>query len=472
MHSISSNDLDTLRGSLHGGATGPADAAFDDARQVWNAAVDRRPAVVVHCADVQDVVTALAFAREHSLPVCVRGGAHSVGGGGVVEGGVVVDLRSLNQVTVDPVSRRARVGGGALLGELDAATQAHGLAAPAGVVSHTGIGGLTLGGGMGWLTRTAGLTIDNLVSAQVVTADGRVLRAAPDENPDLLWALRGGGGNFGAVTELELRLHRVDPMVDFAMLFWPLGRGAEMLRVARELIPGLSRDLNVIVGALHAPPAPFVPVEHQRQPCYVLMATGFGAPDAHAELLARIRATAPPAFELVTPMPYVALQQLIDEPNAWGGYHYEKACYVEELTDAAIDVIAEHVARTTSPDSLVLFYRLDEAYSEVAEEDTAFSGGRSPRYAGFIVGGTLQEEQLGAERAWVRAFWEALRPHSIGVGSYINGEAEFEDERVRASFGPEKYARLEQVKGRYDPDNVFRPGANIKPARAAATPVG
>jgi hypothetical protein len=464
MTQITTSDLDLLRNSFTGRVTGPADAAYDDARRVWNANIDHRPAVVTHCLNADDVVTALAFAREHDLQVSVRAGAHSMSGAAVAEGGLVVDLSALNQVTVDPAARRARVGGGALLGDLDAATQAHGLAVPAGLVSHTGVGGLTLGGGMGWLSRMAGLTIDNLVAAQVVTADGRIVRAAEEENPDLLWALRGGGGNFGVVTEFEFRLHAVDPMVNFAMVFWRLDRGGEVLRLARALVPQLPRDLNIIVGALNAPPAPFVPEEHQLQPGYVLLVTGFGSPESHAEVLTRIRAAVPPAFEFATPMPYVALQQLIDEANAWGNHCYDKGCYLEELTDEAIDIITEHVPRKTSPASLLLLYRLDEAYCETPEGDTAFSGGRSARYAAFIIGASPVPELLDSERAWVRGLWEGLRPHMTGIGSYINGETDFEDDRVRASYGPDKYTRLAEIKAMYDPDNIFRLGANIRPA--------
>jgi hypothetical protein len=464
MTQTASSDLDLLRRSFSGVVTGPGDLGYDDVRRVWNADIDRRPAVVAQCLGAGDVVTALAFAREHGLGVSIRSGAHGMSGAAVVDGGLVIDLRDLNHVTVDPVARRARVGGGALLGDLDAATQAHGLAVPAGLVSHTGVGGLTLGGGMGWLTRQAGLTVDNLVAAQLVTADGRVLRAAEDENPDLLWALRGGGGNFGVVTKFEFRLHEVGPMVQFAMLFWPLDRGAEVLRLADDVIATLPRELNVVFGALNAPPAPFVPAEHQLQPGYAMLVSGFGSEESHADAVSRIRDALPPAFEFATPMPYVALQQLIDEGNAWGNHCYDKGCYLEELTDEAIAVITEHVRRKSSPASLLLFYRLDEAYSETGEDETAFSGGRSPCYAVFMIGVAPVPELLGAERAWVRDMWEALRPHTAGVGSYVNAMTDFEDDRVRASYGPEKYARLAQIKATYDPDNVFRLCANIKPA--------
>ena len=438
-------DLEALRASMKGSVIDRDDPAYDDARKVWNADIDRRPAVIARCESPADVAAGLAFAREQGLEIAVRGGAHSMPGSSTVDGGLVIDLSPLNQVAVDPVAKRVRIGGGALLGDLDAATQAHGLAVPAGVVSHTGIGGLTLGGGMGWLTRLAGLSIDNLVSAEVVTADGRILRADENEHPDLFWAIRGGGSNFGVVTEFEFRLHEVGPIVHLGLLFWGLEDGPAALRLARDVIPTLPREFGVIFGGLNAPPAPFVPEQYQHQPGIALMVTGFGSAEEHAEVVARIRQTLAPRFDLVDSMPYVALQQLLDEANAWGFHGYDKGAYLEELSDEAIQGVMEHLPRKSSPMSVLLFYRLDGAYSEVGEDDTAFSGGRSPRYAVFIIGVCPVPELLPAERVWVRSLWEALSPHAIGVGSYVNAMAEFEDDRVRASYGP-KYERLASIK--------------------------
>jgi FAD/FMN-containing dehydrogenase len=457
-------DLEALRASMKGSVIDRDDPTYDDARRVWNADIDRHPTVIARCESPADVAAALAFAREQGLPIAVRGGAHSTPGSSTVDDGLVIDLSPLNQVTVDPEAKRVRVGGGALLGDLDAATQAHGLAVPAGVVSHTGVAGLTLGGGMGWLTRLAGLSIDNLVSAEVVTADGRVLRADDNENRDLFWAIRGGGGNFGVVTEFEFRLHEVGPMVQLGLLFWGLEDGAAALRLARDVIPTLPREVNIIIAGLHTPQAPFVPEQYQHQPGVALMVTGFGSAEVHAEALAGIRAALPPRFEMVDSLPYVALQKMLDEANDWGFHCYDKGSYVEDLSDEAIQVVMEHLPRKSSPLSALLFYRLDGAYSETGEDDTAFSGGRSPRYAMFIVAVCPTPELLTAERAWVRSFWEALRPHSIGAGSYVNAMGEFEDDRVRASYGPAKYERLARIKREYDPENVFHRNANIKPA--------
>jgi hypothetical protein len=456
--------LETLRSGMSGSVIGPSDGDYSEARKVWNADIDRRPAVIARCATPADVASAILFAREHGLEIAVRSGAHSMWGASTVDDGLVIDLSPMNQVTVDPVARRARVGGGALLGDLDAAAQVHGLAAPAGVVSHTGVGGLTLGGGMGWLTRQAGLTIDNMVSAQVVVADGRILRAAEDENADLFWAIRGGGGNFGVVTEFEFQLHEAGPMVQFGFFFWGLEQGPAALRLIRDVVPTLPRELGVIIGALNAPPAPFVPEEHHFRPGYALLVTGFGDVDVHHQALARIRDELPPLFEFVTPMPYVELQKMLDEANGWGLYGYDKGAYVEDLSDGAIDVITTHVPEKNSPLSVALMYRLDHAYSEVGEHETAFSGGRSPRYAMFIIGVCPTPELLPAERTWVRSFWESLLPHTTAQGMYVNAITEYDDPRVQFAYGEAKYDRLARIKAEYDPGNVFHRNVNIKPA--------
>ncbi len=465
MTHTASRGIEELRGAMDGPVVVPGDPDFDDRRRVWNAGIDRRPSLIARCASAADVVEALGLARQQQLEVSVRGGAHNSAGTAVCDDGVMIDLSQLNEVTVDPGTRRARVGGGALLGDLDAATQAHGLAVPAGLVSHTGVGGLTLGGGMGWLTRQFGLTIDNLAAAEVVTADGRVLRAADDQNPDLFWAIRGGGGNFGVVTSFEFRLHEVDPMVDFGLFFWSLDQGAEALQLARDVTASMPPGINAVIGALNAPPAPFVPPQHHFAPGYAMMLTGFGAAEQHAQLGAEIRRRMPPLFDLITPMPYVELQKLLDEANAWGLRAYEKGTYIKDLSDEVIGVVTEQVPGKNSPMSLLLFYRLDGAYSQVGDDETAFSGGRSPRYGTFIVGVAPDADLLAADRRWVRDTWGALRPHAIGSGDgYVNGTVDYENDRVRGSYGAEKYERLAKIKAEYDPGNVFHLNANIAPA--------
>ena len=286
------------------------------------------------------------------------------------------------------------------------------------------------------------------------------------QNTDLFWALRGGGGNFGVVTEFEFALTPVGPMLEFSMLFYPQEQGAEAMRVVRDVVATLPREANLVLAAVNAPPAPFVPPEHHFRPGYAVMLAGFGAPEEHAATADRVRSGLAPLFEMSTPMPYTALQQLIDEATAWGMHGYEKGAYLPALTDQVIDVVAEHVAAKPTPLSQAVFYVLDGAYSEVADDATAFGGGRSPRIAIFIVGETLDAAEQPRVRAWARAFHEAVAPFALSNGVYVNSMSGDDDHRIRATFGP-KYDRLAQVKAQYDPANVFHRNANIVPAVAA-----
>jgi FAD/FMN-containing dehydrogenase len=458
-----SGGIDALRAEMDGPVLALGDEGYDDARRLWNAAIDRRPAVIAQCASAADVAAAVRFARAEGLEIAVRGGAHSIPGLSSCDGGLVIDLHRMNAVTVDPEARRARVQGGALLADVDAATQAHGLAVPAGLVSHTGVGGLVLGGGMGWLTRMSGLSIDNLLGAEVVLADGRVVRADDREHPDLFWALRGGGGNFGVVTEFEFRLVQAGPMVQFGLFFWPDDQGVQALRMARDLAAGLPRTMYLMpVAAFTAPPAPFVPAEHHGRAGHAVLLVGFGDPAEHQAVVDRLHATLPPLFEVVSPMPFTTLQQLLDEANAWGFASYDKSGYFADLTDDMIDILAEQAPRKTSPMSLLLFYRLDEAYCEVDEDATAFGGGRTARWAGLFVGMTPTAETLSAERDWIRSLHQALRPHMIGAGTYVNATDPQNPGEAAASYGP-KFERLAAVKATYDPANVFHRNVNIAP---------
>lgn len=464
MAQVISQDVESLRQEVAGQVLVPGDDDYDAARAVWNGGIDRHPAVVVRPVRPTDVSAAIAFARAHDLELAVRGGAHSTSGNCVVEGGLMVDLSLMRDVTVDPEARRCLVGGGATLTDRDTATQEHGLAVTGGIVGHTGVGGITVGGGMGWLTRKYGLALDNLVSAEVVVADGRILHASEDEHPDLFWAIRGGGGNFGVVTTFEFQLHPVGPIVQFGMLFWPLEQGAAVLRLARDVFADLSRDLNIIVAGINAPPEPFVPQDSWFRPGYALLVTGLGSQEEHAAVLDRIRGDLPPLFEFVTPIPYTQLGQMFDEANAFGFLAYDKAVYVEDLSDEVISVVTENLPRKTSPRSPVFIYRLDGAYSEVGENDTAFGGARTPRYVIFLIALADNTEMFEADRSWLRAFWAALLPHATGIGSYVNGEAEFAPGQVHNSYGPAKYERLREIKARYDPENAFHLNANIPPA--------
>jgi FAD/FMN-containing dehydrogenase len=474
MTQVAEDRIGELRADMDGPVIVAGDRAFDGARRVWNAGINRYPTAIARCESTADVVAAVAFARAHGLEISVRGGAHNTAGTAVCDGGLMIDLSALDEVIVDPERRLATVGGGALLADLDAATQAYGLAVPAGLISHTGVGGLTLGGGMGWLTRRFGLSIDNLIAAEIVTADGEVVRASDDEHPDLFWAIRGGGGNFGVVTSFEFRLHAVEPMVRVGLFFWPLEQGAAAMRLARDVVGRMPADVNAVIGAVNAPPASFVPQEHHFAPGYVLMLTGFGSPGeaspgaantAHADIAADIRRRLPPLFDLVTPMPYVGLQQLLDEANAWGSHAYEKGTYIAELSDDVINVLVEQVPRKTSPMSLLLMYRLDGAYSEIDDDATAFSGGRSPRFGVFIVGVAPDADLLIPEQRWVSDLWDALRPYAVGSGDgYVNSATDYASDRVRGSYGARKYERLARIKARYDSENLFHLNANIEPS--------
>jgi hypothetical protein len=454
--------VDALREAMSGPVLIPGDTGYDEARSVWNAAIDRRPAVIAGCLNAADVSVAVRFGVDNGLEIAVRGGAHGVSGKAVVDDGLMIDLSRMNSVVVDPDTRRVRVGGGTLLADMIAATQEHGLTTPVGLIGHTGVGGLTLGGGMGWLTRKHGLSIDNLTSAEVVTADGQVRRASTAENSDLFWAIRGGGGNFGVVTEFEFALHPVGPIVQVALLFWDLDCGEQVLRLAGELGNSLPDEINVVIAGLNAPPAPFVPEEHHLKPGYGLIVVGFGAPEEHEQVVNQVRDALPPLWDFATPMPYLALNQMLDEDNRWGQYDYEKGGQISEITDEVIEAVTRHFPDKQSPGSVVLFYRVDNAYSSVADDETAYGGDRSPGWYVFTVAVCPTAEMLPTEREWARTLYAALAPHMV-TRTYVNAVDEDHSE-VAAAYGPDKYMRLADIKAVYDPNNVFRRNANIKPA--------
>jgi FAD/FMN-containing dehydrogenase len=452
-----------LRKKVGGIVAHPGEPGYAEAVNIWNAACTRRPAVVASCTSNKDVSSALGFAREHGLAVSVRGGGHNYAGFALCDEGVMIDLTPMKSVTVDPETRRARCGGGTTWGEFDAATQAHGLAVTGGFISQTGVGGLTLGGGVGWLTRMVGLSCDNLVGAVIVTADGQTLHASETENPDLLWALRGGGGNFGVVTEFEFQLHQVGPMLQLGLFLFTPDQGKDMLRFARDYVETLPENCGVFMAGLNAPPQPFVPEELQLSPVFGLVVVGFEDETKHASLVEPIKQALSPVVELITPIPYVGLQQMFDESAPWGLHSYEKAVYLPELSDAAIEVILEQQAKKVSPLSFVPIFHLGGAYRSADDNATAFGGSRDSRYVVNISGTAMSPEDYEAERSWSRSYWAALVDHASGVGSYVNFMSEYEEDRVRASYGA-KYERLQQLKARYDPDNVFSLNVNIVPA--------
>jgi FAD/FMN-containing dehydrogenase len=455
--------LDEFRAQVAGRVIDESDPDYNSARSVWHGAVDHRPAVIVRCAGPDDVAAAIAFARAQGLEISVRGGGHNPWGVAIAEDGLVIDLSDLRTVSVDPSTRTAWCGGGAVLADLDAATQRHGLAVPTGLISDIGVGGLTLGGGYGWLGRYAGLTVDSLVAAQVVTADGRTLRASADSHPDLFWAIRGGGGNFGVVTGFEFRLHEVGPLVHLALFFWGLEDGPEALRVGREVLARSPRAAGwqLLAGAT-APPADFVPTQYHGKQGHLLALVGFGSAGDHAQLVEQVRAVLPPLFELTTSLPYANLQQAFDGFGPSGTYAYEKNLYLQQLSDDVITSLVEHLPGEDSPMSFIRLLALGGAVADVPDEDTAFSGDRSSQLMLGLVALAPDAESHKAARAWAISAWEALRAHAGGTRGYINFLFDRDDDRVRATYGPEKYQELARLKAHYDPGNVFHLNANIK----------
>jgi FAD/FMN-containing dehydrogenase len=464
MTTVAGRELDGLRSRFCGRVITAGDGDYDRARSVWNGAIDAHPAVIARCVGPGDVAAAVRFAQDAGLEVSVRGGAHSFAGSAVGDGGLTIDLSGICQVNVEPGVRTARVGGGATLAQLDAATQAHGLATPGGTVSHTGVGGLTLGGGFGWLTPQYGLSCDNLLSAEVVTASGEVLRASAEQHPDLFWALRGGGGNFGVVTEFEFQLHPVGPLAQLGGFFWDADDGAAALALAQQVTADLPPRMGSLIFGGNAPAAPFVPREHHFRPGFGLFVAAFGADTEHARLAGQIRSALPPLFEFSTPIPYTGLQQILDESAPWGILAYQKALYLDALSPGAISVITEQMARKQSPMSNLLAIPMGGAFFQVPDQDTAFGGTRAPCVVVTAAAFAPEPGLLAADRDWARQLWQDLLPYSQGPGGYVNLMADYEADRVRDSYGPAKYQRLAQIKAAYDPGNIFHRNPNISPA--------
>jgi FAD/FMN-containing dehydrogenase len=454
-------DLEPLRASVSGEVIAPSDASYDDARKVWNGKVDRHPAAVVRCASNADVVAAVSFAREHSLLLAVRCGGHSTPGYSTCDDGIVVDLRPMNRVDVDPAARTARVQGGALWAELDAATQEHGLAVTGGRVSDTGVGGLALGSGSGWLERMFGFTCESLISAEVVTADGQIVTANATENADLFWGLRGGGGNFGVVTEFVFGLHAVGPILTAGLLVWPRAQAREVIRFYRDYIAQAPIEVGGGVALLTAPPEPFVPPDLQGQPvvgvvyCYV-------GPTAHGEAaVLPLREFGPPAIDLVQPMPYVALQSLLDAGNPTGIREYFKVDWLGGLSDEAIDTLVAQGAQLPAPFGQLVFAPMGGAVSRSVTKDIALSVVDAP-WLYFCLAMWMDPAEDDRNRAWARGFAEAMRPFGDGT-AFSNFIEPDERGRLRASYGEEKYERLVELKRRWDPENLFRLNQNISP---------
>jgi FAD/FMN-containing dehydrogenase len=451
--------IDQLREYIRGDVIGPEDDGFDEARAVYNAMIDRHPSVIVRCANAGDVVAAVNVAREHELDLAVRGGGHSVPGFGTTDGGLVIDLSRMRGVRVDPAKGTARAEGGATWGDFNAATYAFGLATTGGIISSTGVAGLTLGGGIGYLARGFGLSCDNLVSADVVTADGQFLIASEDENADLFWGIRGGGGNFGVATSLEFKVHPVKDIYGGPM-FFELEDAGDLLRFYREFIADAPRELGAFPAFQIAPPLPFIPEDRHGQTFALMVACWAGPMDEGEAALKPIHDAVPVVAEHVGPMPYPALNSAFDALLPPGLQHYWKANFVTELNDEAIEAHLQHGPKVPAVNSTMHIYPINGAVHDVAADATAFAY-REANFATVIAGMWPDPAENEANIQWVRDYYDATAPHSE-EGGYINFMAEDDQDRIKTNYRG-NYGRLVDVKRQYDPDNLFHLNQNIKP---------
>jgi FAD/FMN-containing dehydrogenase len=452
-------DLGELREHVSGRVVAPGDDAYDESRTVYNAMIDRRPALIVHALDTSDVATTVDYARESGLTLAIRGGGHSVPGFGTNDGGVVVDLSGMRGVSVDPARARARAQGGATWGDFNEATHEHSLATTGGIISTTGVAGLTLGGGIGFLTRGHGLACDNLVAAEIVTADGRIVVANEHENADLLWALKGGSGNFGVATALEFQVH---PLADIygGPMFFELEHARDLLEWYRDYIADAPEQFGGFPAFAVAPPLPFIPEERHGDTLAMFVACWAGPLDEGEAIVNKIKAVAPVVAEHVGPMPYPAINSAFDGLVPAGLQHYWKANFVRELSDEAIDAHLEHGPRVPTVNSAVHIYPINGAAQRFGPDDAAF-GHREASFAPVIAGMWPDPADNEANTAWVKDYYAATAPHSE-EGGYVNFAAADDQDRVRANYGS-NYERLVGVKRQYDPDNLFRHNQNIKP---------
>jgi len=455
---LDESTIPVIRGRFDGDLLEPGDDGYDEARTVFNGMIDRRPRVIVRCTGAADVVAGILLAREAGLPLAIKAGGHGVNGHAVCDDGIMLDLSPLKRIEVDPEARVVRAQAGVNWGEFDAATQAHGLATTGGRVTTTGIAGLTLGAGSGWLERMFGYTSHNLLAAEVVTADGRLIRASEDENADLFWGLRGGGGNFGVVTQFEYRLHEVGPMVTGGMILWPMEQAGEVLRFYRDWMEAAPDEISGAAAVVIAPPEEFVPAELQGKPVFAVIPISFGDP----ELLRPIREFGSPLADLVSAMPYLEVQKLFDPGSPWGFLNYWKAEVVEELSDEVIDLNLAHGAEIHAPLSATLFQPLGGALARVPDDATAINA-NAGRWVVHALSVWETEAESEYEVAWVRRWGEFMEPF-VRAGVPLTFSGDTGDERVRATFGEKKYARLVALKAKYDPENLFRLNQNIKPS--------
>ncbi len=459
---IDERGLARLRQQHRGPVIGPGEASYDSTRAIWNGMIDRRPAAIARCAGAADVVAALRFARERELPISVRGGGHNVSGNAVCDDGLMIDLSLMKGIRVDPRKRTALAQPGLTLKEFHGETQAFGLATTLGINSDTGIAGLTLGGGIGWLMGKLGLSCDNLLGADVVTAGGALVHASEDEDPDLLWGLRGGGGNFGIVTAFEYRLHEIGPLVFSGAVVHRAEKAIEVLRFYRDFIADAPDELGTVVVLRRAPPLPFVPERLHGVPIVQVGACYAGPPEAGERVLRPLRELGPPEVDLFRVKPYLEHQGLFDATVQKGWRYYWKSQRIPPLTDDAIETLCAHAFEMRSPRAFTIMFHVAGAVTRVPEEATAFTG----RAQGHEVNvNAVMGPGDPDDREWCRNFFQALQRHGTG-GVYVNFLMAEGEDRVRSAYGPAKYARLSALKSRWDPDNVFRMNQNIAPRRA------
>ncbi len=450
-----------LKAQFRGALLRPGDAGYDAARAIWNGMIDKRPALIARCTGAADVIAAVHFARTYHLLLAVRGGGHNVAGNALCDGGLVIDLSFMRGVQVDPWARVARVQPGLTWGDLDHETQVFGLATPGGIVSATGVAGLTLGGGFGWLSRKYGLTSDNLRSVQMVTADGRFVSASERENAELFWAVRGGGGNFGVVTSFEFQLHPVGPQVQAGLLLYPLEQAREVLHFYREYAASAPPELTTMAVLRMAPAAPFLPKHLHGAPVIGIAVCHAGSLEDGEQVLRPLKQFGAPLADVIEPKPYVRHQTLLDAASPNGRHYYWKSEYLPGLSDAALETVISYSRQLSSPLTAVLLFQLGGAIRRVEEQATA-AGNRNAEFVLNIQSSWLEPDESQRHMQWTREFWGAMRPFSTG-GVYMNFLSMDEgEERVRAAYGA-NYDRLAAIKNRYDPTNLFRVNQNIKP---------
>ncbi len=460
--SIDQLALDQFGSTLRGELVRPSDESYNERRRVWNASIDRHPTLIARCAGVADVMAAVRFARTDKLLVAVRGGGHSYPGYGVCDGGIVIDLSLMKGIRVDPEARTVRAQAGVLLGELDRETQAFGLAVPAGFISHTGMAGLTLGGGIGFTMRRLGLTIDNLLSVDLITAEGEFVKASEQENADLFWGLRGGGGNFGIATEFEFRLNPLGPEIYAGPIFWPIAEAPRVLRFYRDWIADCPDELTTLI-TLRKAPATLAGLPSDLVGRHVIAITSIyaGAADEGEKVVRPLKKFAAPALDRCTRMSYLKLQQLFNPSFPPGWWYYFRSCDVAELNDDIIDIMVQYGEQIDSPITAVGVWQCGGAVARVRDDETAFHG-RSAGHTFNIGGNTTSDDGFEEERAWARRFWTALQPYHTSV--YVNFLMDEGHARIRQAYGTAKYARLQALKRKYDPTNFFRLNQNIPPA--------